>query len=187
MSVIYTLTKSMESLKAKFSFDSVELTKDPEEEGLYVLTAKWKLKSAEISGDLENVIAELDEIFGDLGEIKERGVSEEQMDAWAYIELPRGNLNDFLNRIEELGYVLGSLEIKRDKVSSLFYPKGSLSGLTIRTCYEIASTLPEVIKSFSIIGYELHGEILEISLFLSTKEECTPVHVHHHEEEVEEE
>ncbi len=180
------LIKSMNDIKTKFSFESVELTKDPEEEGLYIMTLRKKLSLTEKSEDLENVIAGLDEAFKGIGEVKERGVSEEQLDAWAYVEFPRDKLDTFLRKIGELGHVMGSLEIKGDKVGSLIYPKGSLSGLTIKACYEIVSMLPDTVKSFSIIGYELHGDHLEISLFLSTKEECTPVHVHHHEE-VEEE
>ncbi len=186
MSVISVLTRSLKDVKAKFSFESVELTKDPEEEGLYIMNLRKKLSPAETPEDLENVIAGLDGAFKEIGEVKERGISEEQMDAWAYVEFPRDKLNAFLEKVEDLGYVMGSLEIKGDRVGSLIYPKGSLSGLTIKICYEIASMLSEPIKSFSIIGYELHGDHLEISLFLSTKEECAPVHVHHHEEEVEE-
>ncbi len=186
VSVISSLMECLVRLRDVFSFNEVKLEKDPEEEGLYILTFKIDSKSYRPPEDLENIIAELDSSLSDIGRVKERGVSEEQMDAWAYIELPLEKIEEFIGRVKEQGHVLGSLEIKNDVVGALLYPRGSLSGFTIKLCYEVASHLPEIVKSFSVVGYELHGDHLDISMFISTKKECTPVHVHSHEEGEEE-
>ncbi len=110
--------------------------------------------------------------------ITEAGIDEEGVDAWAYIEGPLETLDDFVERVRENEDTIGTLELRKEKFGALIYPRGSLSSFTVGLTYLLAGILPEDAKSFSLIGYELTHDSVNISVLISTSEECISENVY---------
>ncbi|GEM_PF-2913514 len=121
------------------------------------------------------------------GKVSEGGMDEEGVDAWIYVEGELDDLDELVEEAKKGEDVLGTLELKEDKFGALIYPKGSLSAFSVHMAYLISRVLPPEAKTFSLIGYELTKECVEVSMYVSTAEECSPEHEHVHEHEHEHE
>ncbi len=152
---------------------------DPDDPDLIVISLRFP------RNELNWMREELSKSYASLKDryegISESGVDEEGIDAWAYAEGNLSSLDDFIERVERYGDIIGTIEVKKGKFGALIYPKGALSGFAVNLAYLLASGLPKEAVTFSLIGYELSRNSIEISFYVSTREECAPEEVHEHE------
>ncbi len=176
------LAELMKFVEAASSLASdVIVSKDLDDPDLVLISVKFS------RDELDNMREELSKSYASLAEryerISEKGIDNEVIDAWAYIEDRLSNLDSFIEKIEMYGDAIGTIEVKKDRFGALIYPKGALSGFAVNLAYLLARKLPKEAITFSLIGYELSRDSVEISFYVSTREECVPEEVHEHENE----
>ncbi len=175
------LLKILEAIKGIAPVTKV--SRDPEDPELFIITVRFPRQ------EITHMKEILSKSYGDAerryGKISEGGMDEEGVDAWIYVEGDLSSLDELVETARREEDVLGTLELKGDRFGALIYPKGSLSAFAIHMAYLISKVLPPEVKTFSLIGYELTKECVEVSMYVSTAEECAPEHdqVHEHEHE----
>lgn len=171
------LLKIVEAIKGIAPVTKV--SRDPEDPELFIVTVRFPREEITYMKEV------LQKSYGDAesryGSISEGGMDEEGVDAWIYVEGDLNSLDELVERVRRSEDVLGTLELKGDRFGALIYPKGSLSAFAVHMAYLISKVLPPEVKTFPLIGYELTKECIEISVYVSTAEECSPEHEHVHE------
>ncbi len=177
------LLKILEAIKGIAPVTKV--SRDPEDPVLFIVTIRFPRE--EITHMKEVLRESYVNAEKRYGKVSEGGMDEEGVDAWIYVEGDLSSLDDLVEMVKKSEDVIGTLELKDDKFGALIYPKGSLSAFSIHMAYLISKVLPPEVKTFSLIGYELTRECVEVSMYVSTAEECSPEHEHAHEHEHEHE
>ncbi len=158
-----------------------KVIRDPEDPDLFIVTVRFPRK--EVDGMKEV----LRESFGSADDrykgIRDRGMDEEGVDAWIYVEGDLDRVEEIVEEARRSEDVIGTLELKEKGFGALIYPKGSLSAFAVDMAYLISKVMPSEIRTFSLIGYELTKECVEVSIYATASEECSPEHEHGHEHE----
>jgi len=164
---------------------SAMASKDPEEPNLYIVTLRFpRSRVAKMKEDLERSYYSAERRYG---RVSEKGLEDEGVDAWLYVEGDINGIEELLNEVSRSEDVLGTLELKGGSYSALIYPKGSLSAFAIDMAYRMSKELSKDVLTFSLIGYELTKDHVDVSIYASTAEECAPEHEHEEEHEHEHE
>ncbi len=175
-------TELMEFIEAASSLAAdIKVSRDPDDPDLIIIGMRFRRDLLDsMRKELARSYASLEDRYG---KISEKGMDDEGVDAWAYVEGSLSNLDSLVKKIEDYGDVIGTIEVRKEGFGILIYPKGSLSGFAVSLAHSLAKLLPEEAVTFSLIGYELTRDSIEISFYASTREECTPEEVHEHEHE----
>lgn len=155
---------------------SAKASKDPEKPDLYIVTLRFPRSKVEgMKEDLEKSFNSAERRYG---RVSDKGLDDEGIDGWLYVEGDIGGIEELLNEVRRSEDVLGTVELKGGKYSALIYPRGSLSAFAIDLAYRMSKALPKDVVTFSLIGYELTEDHLDVSIYASTAEECVPEHEH---------
>ncbi len=156
----------------------MKASRDPDDPDLIIVGMRFPRDLLDsMREELSRSYASLEDRYG---KISEKGMDDEGVDAWAYIEDRLSNLDSLVKKIENYGDVIGTIEVRKEGFGILVYPRGSLSGFAVNLTYSLARLLPKEAVTFSLIGYELTRDFLEISFYVSTREECTPEEANEH-------
>ena len=159
----------------------VGVEEDPEEEGLYLIELSFEDSIIERLGE------ELEASFRDLRSAYWGGVraerDEERPDAWIEVEGPRTELPTLLKTVDERRDQISRLTLDRESIRAIIYPKGSLSAFATEVARRAVERLGELVRSYTLIGYDIEGGEVKVLAFVSLTEECAPEweHEHHHE------